>query len=305
MVAGATAACSSASNQGAGGADSGGGSSGGGRHGGGSSSGGTGSGSGGGTGVTASDDGSTSTSSDDGGSAAVSSDDGEDGLAVQPAMGASSRMARRTPTASTTWAPVDYAESAVAQARARPVRSTTREVQKVEGTLLAGLWNGIANTPTASATRASGGHHRQGQVGDASRRHVRRHDQRASIDTSPEAYTALNTVSENPRSMTCRPVRRSAPTRGPMMYEFQTGSSQYWTSRCRSATRAFRLRRSRSRARTTPPGRRSHAAPATGRPPTRAGSAWASSSIRSTGMDRSAGGRYVRLAERRRRRRVP
>jgi expansin (peptidoglycan-binding protein) len=48
-----------------------------------------------------------------------------------------------------------------------------------------------------------------------------------SIDTSQNAYDLLST-GEYPRSMTWQFAK--CPDAGAMMYEFQTGSSQYWTS---------------------------------------------------------------------------
>ena len=48
-----------------------------------------------------------------------------------------------------------------------------------------------------------------------------------SIDVSPDAYQILN-EGEYPRDMTWQLAE--CPDTGPMMYEFQTGSSEYWTS---------------------------------------------------------------------------
>ncbi len=48
-----------------------------------------------------------------------------------------------------------------------------------------------------------------------------------SIDVSQNAFDALNT-GENPRNMTWQFAK--CPDTGAVMYEFQTGSSQYWTS---------------------------------------------------------------------------
>src|SRR5262249_11145756 len=45
--------------------------------------------------------------------------------------------------------------------------------------------------------------------------------------TSPDAYALLN-VGEDPRDMTWQ-FAKCADT-GPMMYEFQTGSNEWWTS---------------------------------------------------------------------------
>jgi expansin (peptidoglycan-binding protein) len=47
-----------------------------------------------------------------------------------------------------------------------------------------------------------------------------------SIDVSPEAYAILNS-GEYPRSMTWQLAE--CPATGPIVYEFQTASSEYWT----------------------------------------------------------------------------
>jgi expansin (peptidoglycan-binding protein) len=48
-----------------------------------------------------------------------------------------------------------------------------------------------------------------------------------SIDVSPEAYAILNS-GEFPRAMTWQFAE--CPDSGPIVYEFQTASSEYWTS---------------------------------------------------------------------------
>jgi expansin len=48
-----------------------------------------------------------------------------------------------------------------------------------------------------------------------------------SIDTSPEAFAILDS-GEYPRLMTWQFAK--CPDTGPMMYEFQTGSNEWWTS---------------------------------------------------------------------------
>src|SRR5262249_39838215 len=48
-----------------------------------------------------------------------------------------------------------------------------------------------------------------------------------SIDVSPEAYMILDS-GEYPRAMTWQFAE--CPSSGPVVYEFQTGSSEYWTS---------------------------------------------------------------------------
>jgi len=120
--------------------------------------------------------------------------------------------------------PVDYAESQYHNACAPSTKYDPR-VQAVEGTLLAGLWNGIPNVAgycdaCIYVTTAMGksGLLRVVTYGDTSTN---------SIDTSPDAYSVLN-QNEYPRDMTWQLAE--CPDTGPMMYEFQTGSNAYWTS---------------------------------------------------------------------------
>jgi expansin (peptidoglycan-binding protein) len=126
--------------------------------------------------------------------------------------------------------PVDYAETDFHNACAPSTKYDPR-VQAVEGTLLAGLWNGIAlwggvtqvagfcdaciwvTTPTGKSAML-----RVVTYGDTTTN---------SIDTSQTAYDILNT-NEYPRAMTWQFAK--CPDTGPMLYEFQTESSQYWTS---------------------------------------------------------------------------
>jgi len=109
--------------------------------------------------------------------------------------------------------------------------ATSAQVQAVEGTLLAGLWSGIAlwdGIPNVAGfcdaciwvTTAKGASAmlRVVTYGSTSTN---------SIDTSPSAYQDLN-MNEYPRSMTWQFAK--CPDTGAMIYEFQTGSSQYWTS---------------------------------------------------------------------------
>jgi|HubBroStandDraft_1064217.scaffolds.fasta_scaffold34571_2 hypothetical protein len=126
--------------------------------------------------------------------------------------------------------PVDYAESQYHNACA-PSTKYPAQVQAVEGTLLAGLWSGIAlwdGIPNVAGfcdaciwvTTAKGASAmlRVVTYGSTSTN---------SIDTSPSAYQDLN-MNEYPRSMTWQFAK--CPDTGAMIYEFQTGSSQYWTS---------------------------------------------------------------------------
>jgi len=120
--------------------------------------------------------------------------------------------------------PVDYSESQFHNACAPSTKYDPR-VQAVEGTLLAGLWNGIPNVAgycdaCIYVTTAMGKSAllRVVTYGDTSTN---------SIDTSTDAYSALN-QNEYPRDMTWQFAE--CPDTGPMMYEFQTGSNAYWTS---------------------------------------------------------------------------
>jgi hypothetical protein len=126
--------------------------------------------------------------------------------------------------------PVDYAESQYHNACA-PSTKYPAEVQTAEGNLLAGLWSGIAlwdGIPNVAGfcdaciwvTTAKGASAmlRVVTYGSTSTN---------SIDTSTGAYQDLNMM-EYPRSMTWQFAK--CPDTGAMMYEFQTGSSQYWTS---------------------------------------------------------------------------
>jgi expansin (peptidoglycan-binding protein) len=125
---------------------------------------------------------------------------------------------------------VDYAETQWHNACA-PSTKYNPTVQASEGTLLAGLWDGIqlfggvpsvagfcdaciwVTTPTGHS-----GMLRVVTFGQTSTN---------SIDTSQSAYNLLNT-GEYPRAMTWQFAR--CPDTGAMMYEFQTGSNAYWTS---------------------------------------------------------------------------
>jgi expansin (peptidoglycan-binding protein) len=120
--------------------------------------------------------------------------------------------------------PVDYTESQFHNACAPGTKYDSR-VQQVEGTLLAGLWDGIPNVAgycdaCISVTTAKGKTAllRVVTYGSTSTN---------SIDTSPDAYAILN-GGEYPRDMTWQLAK--CPDTGPMMYEFQTGSNQWWTS---------------------------------------------------------------------------
>ena len=120
--------------------------------------------------------------------------------------------------------PVDYAETQFHNACAPGTKYDPR-VQQVEGTLLAGLWDGIPNVAGycdaciwVQTAKGKSAMLRVVTYGDTTM---------DSIDTSQNAYDDLNSM-EYPRAMTWQFAK--CPDTGPMMYEFQTGSSEYWTS---------------------------------------------------------------------------
>jgi hypothetical protein len=120
--------------------------------------------------------------------------------------------------------PVDYAETQWHNACA-PATKYPAPVQSEEGDLLAGLWNGIPNVAgycdaciTVTTAMGKTALLRVVTYGDTSSN---------SIDVSPQAYAILNS-GEYPRSMTWQFAK--CPATGVVNYEFQTGSSEYWTS---------------------------------------------------------------------------
>ncbi|HVW28468.1 MAG TPA: hypothetical protein VHC69_24055 [Polyangiaceae bacterium] len=120
--------------------------------------------------------------------------------------------------------PVDYDETQYPNACA-PSTKYPASVRAAEGTLLAGLWNGIPNVSgycdaCISVTTAKGKSAvlRVVTYGATSTN---------SIDVSPDAYAILN-GGEYPRSMTWQFAE--CPDTGKTMYEFQTGSNEWWTS---------------------------------------------------------------------------
>jgi expansin (peptidoglycan-binding protein) len=120
--------------------------------------------------------------------------------------------------------PVDYAESQFHNACA-PGTKYAPAIQSLEGSYLAGLWNGIPNVADYCdaciyVTTAMGK--------SALLRVVTYGDTTAnSIDVSPEAFAVLDS-GEYPRAMTWQFARCN--NTGPIQYEFQTGSNAYWTS---------------------------------------------------------------------------
>jgi hypothetical protein len=120
--------------------------------------------------------------------------------------------------------PVDYAETQFHNACA-PGTKYNPQVQQAEGVLLAGLWNGIPNVAGycdaciwVQTGKGKSAMLRVVTYGDTSN---------DSIDTSPEAFSQLDS-GEFPRSMTWQFAK--CPDTGPIMYEFQTGANEWWTS---------------------------------------------------------------------------
>jgi expansin len=120
--------------------------------------------------------------------------------------------------------PVDWDESEYHNACAPPTKYAAK-VQAVEGTLLAGLWNGIAGVAgycdaCIAVTTAQGKSAllRVVTYGDTTTN---------SIDVSPSAYAVLNS-GEYPRTMTWQLAK--CPDTGKLLYEFETGANAYWTA---------------------------------------------------------------------------
>jgi expansin (peptidoglycan-binding protein) len=120
--------------------------------------------------------------------------------------------------------PVDYDETVWHNACAPGTKYAT-SVRQVEGTLLAGLWSGIQGVAGycdaciyVTTAKGKSATLRVVTYGATTPN---------SIDVSPDAYAILNS-GEYPRSMTWQLAR--CPNTGKVMYEFQTLSSESWTS---------------------------------------------------------------------------
>ena len=120
--------------------------------------------------------------------------------------------------------PVDYAETQWHNACA-PATKYDPRVQQAEGDLLAGLWSGITNVAgycdaciRVATAQGKSALLRVVTYGDTTTN---------SIDVSPQAYQLLDS-GEYPRQMSWQFAE--CPDTGPMMYEFQTGSNEWWTS---------------------------------------------------------------------------
>lgn len=120
--------------------------------------------------------------------------------------------------------PVDYDETQWHNACA-PSTKYSSNIRQLEGTLLAGLWNGIPNVAQycdacIQVTTAMGKSAilRVVTYGDTTMN---------SIDVSPDAYKILDS-GEYPRRMTWQFAK--CPDTGKIVYEFQTGANEWWTS---------------------------------------------------------------------------
>ena len=120
--------------------------------------------------------------------------------------------------------PVDWEESSFHNACA-PGGGYAPAIRKAEGQLLAGLWGGIPNVAGYCDACI---HVVTGMGKSAVLRVVTYGDTTPnSIDVSPEAFQILDS-GEFPRTMTWQLAK--CPDTGPVVYEFQTGSSEWWTS---------------------------------------------------------------------------
>lgn len=120
--------------------------------------------------------------------------------------------------------PVDYAETDWHNACA-PLTTYRNDVRNAQGELLAGLWNGIPNVAQycdacirVTTEMGKSAVLRVVTYGDTSSN---------SIDVSPAAYDILDS-GEYPRAMSWQFAK--CPDTGAVFYEFQTGSSEWWTS---------------------------------------------------------------------------
>ncbi|HEY4116553.1 MAG TPA: hypothetical protein VGM56_01805 [Byssovorax sp.] len=120
--------------------------------------------------------------------------------------------------------PVDYQESQWHNACA-PSTKYPASVQAVEGVYLAGLWDGIPDVAGycdaciwVTTSKGKTAMLRVVTYGDTST---------DSLDVSPEAYDLFD-EGEYPRTMTWQFAE--CPDTGPVQYEFQTCSSEWWTS---------------------------------------------------------------------------
>jgi expansin (peptidoglycan-binding protein) len=120
--------------------------------------------------------------------------------------------------------PVDYEETVWHNACA-PGGGYLPAIQEVQGRLLAGLWNGVSDV----AGLCDACIHVVTAAGKSAVLRVVTYGVTTanSIDVSPEAYALLDS-GEYPRHMRWQLAR--CPDSGPILYEFQTASSEWWTS---------------------------------------------------------------------------
>jgi expansin (peptidoglycan-binding protein) len=120
--------------------------------------------------------------------------------------------------------PVDYAETEWHNACA-PGGGYAPAVQQAQGSMLAGIWVGIENVAGlcdaciwVETAQGKSALLRIVTYGETTPN---------SIDVSPDAFAILDS-GEYPRLMTWQLAK--CPDTGAVMYEFQTGSSEWWTS---------------------------------------------------------------------------
>jgi expansin (peptidoglycan-binding protein) len=120
--------------------------------------------------------------------------------------------------------PVDYDETQWHNACA-PGTKYAQSIRALEGNLLVGLWDGIPNTENycdaciyLTTAKGKSALLRVVTYGSTTMN---------SVDVSPEAFAILDS-GEYPRSMTWQFAK--CPDTGKIVYEFQTGSSEWWTS---------------------------------------------------------------------------
>lgn len=120
--------------------------------------------------------------------------------------------------------PVDWDETQWHNACA-PTTKYAPGIRAVEGTLLAGLWNGLPNV----SSQCDACIHVTTAKGKSATLRVVTFGSTTpnSIDVSPDAFAILDS-GEYPRAMTWQFAR--CPDTGKILYEFQTGSSEWWTS---------------------------------------------------------------------------
>jgi expansin (peptidoglycan-binding protein) len=120
--------------------------------------------------------------------------------------------------------PVDFAETQWHNACAPPGKYAPA-IQAAYGPLLAGLWSGL---PDVAGDCDACIHVTTAKGKSAILRVVTYGDTTSnSIDVSPEAFQILDS-GEFPRAMTWQFAR--CPDTGKLVYEFQTGANEYWTS---------------------------------------------------------------------------